>query len=142
MGALANQLALEFGQRGKQIKHESALGRGLVNGIGEGHQAHAHLLQVAHYLEQVAQRAPEPVEPVKLVDVDRIAGTQLREQPLQLGAAGARAGHLFLVDGFATGLVQGIELEFQILVTGRDAGVADFHEVSSLSVTKIPFSIL
>ena len=33
------------------------------------------------------------------------------------------------LDEFATRLVQGIELEFQVLVAGRDAGVADFHEV-------------
>lgn len=41
VGALANQLPLELGQGGKQVKHEPALGRGRVEGIGEGNQARA-----------------------------------------------------------------------------------------------------
>lgn len=46
VGALANELALELGQGGKQIKHEPALGRGRIDGVGERDQPHTLLLQV------------------------------------------------------------------------------------------------
>jgi hypothetical protein len=76
VGALANQLALKLGQRGKQIKHEAALGRSRVDGVGQGNQAYAQLLKVAHHLQQVLKGAPQAVE---LVDVDGVAGAQLRQ---------------------------------------------------------------
>nr|GFB72010.1 hypothetical protein [Tanacetum cinerariifolium] len=72
----------------------------------------------------VLERAPQAVE---LVDVNRVAGAQLTQQLVQLRAAGVGAGYLFLIDGLAAGLGQGIELQLQILVAGRDAGVADVH---------------
>lgn len=86
MGALADEFALELGQGGKQVKHEPALGGGRVDGVGEGHEPHALLLQVAHYLEQVFERAPELVE---LVDVDRVARAQPAQQLVEFGATGA-----------------------------------------------------
>jgi transposase len=72
------------------------------------------------------ERTPQPVE---LVDIDRVAGTQPTQQLVEFGAVGAGAGHLLLIDELAAGLGQGIELQFQVLVAGRDAGVADFHGV-------------
>ena len=72
--ALANQLALGFRQGSKQVKHEPALRRGSVDGIGEGDQPHPQLLQVAHHREQVAQRT---LQSVKLVNEDPVAGERL-----------------------------------------------------------------
>jgi len=34
---------------------------------------------------------------------------------------------LFLEDGFTAGFGKGIELKFQVLVAGRNAGVANSH---------------
>lgn len=83
VGALANQLAPGFRQESKQVKHEPALRRGSVGSIGEEDQPHPQLVQVAHYREQVAQRTPQSVE---LLNVDRVAGERLPQQPLQLRA--------------------------------------------------------
>lgn len=72
------------------------------------------------------ERAPEPVE---LIDGDCVARAQPTQQLVELGAAGAGAGDLLLIDELAARLGQGIELQFQVLVAGRDAGVANVHGV-------------
>ena len=67
-------------------------------------------------------------QPVKLVDIDRIARAYLQQELVGFDLDGEGTGCLFLVDELAAGLGQGVELEFQVLVAGRDAGEADFHE--------------
>jgi hypothetical protein len=101
---------------------QPALRRRGIGGVGERNQLHALLL--ANYLQQVLKQAPKPVE---LVDVARVAGAQPAQQLVEFGLASAGPGDLFLVDELAAGLGEGIELEGQVLVAGRDAGLADVH---------------
>jgi hypothetical protein len=72
----------------------------------------------------VLERAAQSIE---LVDIDRVALAKSTQQPVKFGSASAGAGHLFLIDELAACPRQGIKLEFQILVTGRDASVANVH---------------
>jgi hypothetical protein len=96
-----------------------------VDGVGEENQAPAPPLQVGHQVEQVLERAAQPVE---LVNVDRIARAQLQEQLIEFDPGGQGAGGFLLVNQLAPGLGQGVELKFKVLVPGRDAGVANLHE--------------
>ena len=101
-----------------------SLGRVGVDGVGQGNQADAPALQVGHQVEQVLERAAQPVE---LVDVDRVARAHLQQQLVEFNPGGQRAGGFFLVDELVAGLGQGVELELQVLVAGGDAGVANLH---------------
>ena len=73
LGALADDVALKLGQRGEQIKHEPALGRGRVQVVLQADEVDALVLKPCHQHHQVFQRAAQPVE---FPDHERIAGAQ------------------------------------------------------------------
>ena len=80
-------------------------------------------LEFRHHVQQMLERAAQPVE---LINVDGVAWAQTGQQAVQFRACGGGARSFFREDSFAPGFVQGIELQFQILVAGRDASVAMF----------------
>src|SRR5271166_432432 len=75
-------------------------------------------------LEEVLQRPPEAVE---LPDHELIAGPQIGQGPLQAGPLGPGPAGLVGVDLLAARGLQGILLEVEILLDGRDPGVSDPH---------------
>ena len=83
-GALAEQVALELGQRPEQVEHQSAAGRGGVELLTEAAEADPPALQVADDVEQVAQGAPQAVE---LPDHQGVAGAELVEDLVSSGRA-------------------------------------------------------
>ena len=98
-------------------------GRG-IDALRHARKAHAHCLQLLDNLDQVLERAPQPVEPP---DRERVARAQHFQQSEQLGPVGLAAGLLLFVDTLTPGVDQGVSLKVEVLVVGADAGVADSH---------------
>lgn len=130
-GSFADDVALKLGQRGEEVKHEPALGRGRVQVVVQAHEVDALFLKTRHQQDQVFQRAAQPV---KLPDHERIAGTQPGQQQLELRPVFGRR-RFFLHDVGASGGLQGVDLQVQLLVLGTHAGIANFHGQLSYKVT-------
>jgi len=79
-------------------------------------------VEVVGERQQILDGAAEPVE---LPDDEGVAGAQVVEGRGQAGAVGLPGGDLLLEDAEASGGVQGVELELEVLLVGGDAGEAD-----------------
>lgn len=124
LSALADQFALEFGQRREQIEHEPPLRVGGVDRIVQAEQADLALHQVARQFDQVLERAAQAVD---LPDDEHIARPHLPQQLVEGRPRTLRpAGHV-LKDALATGRLEGVHLQGWILIARRDARVADLH---------------
>nr|WP_245627967.1 hypothetical protein [Actinomadura oligospora] len=79
-------------------------------------------------MDGVEELSPVTAEPVQGVDDDGVAGPGVGQQGIQSVAVDGRAG-LVDVDPFVTdpGGGQGVELAFEELLGGGDAGVAEIH---------------
>ena len=96
LGALADQVALELGQRAEHVEDALAAGRGCVGALLQRAEPDARTLEPCNRVDEVLERAPEPVEPP---DDQRIAGPQVLQRGRQPGAVGAGAAGR---GGFAT----------------------------------------
>lgn len=63
MSALTDQVALELGQRGKEVKNQTPSRRRGVDVLLETLQTHAGILQLLDQVDQVLDRAAKPVQP-------------------------------------------------------------------------------
>lgn len=61
--ALANQVALELGERPKDVKHQTAARRRRIDRFLKALEADARLFQLGQKLDQMLERAAESVEP-------------------------------------------------------------------------------
>jgi len=122
--ALADQLALELGQRREQVEHEPPLGAGGVDGVVQAQQPDLALHQAAHQFNQVLERAPHAIQ---LPDHQHVAGPQLAQQLVERRPCGLRAARHILIDALAAGRLEGVHLQVCFLVARGNAGVADFH---------------
>ena len=87
-GALADQVALEFGQRREDVEDQlAARGRG-VGMLLQAFEADAARIERVHGFDQVLERAAEPVE---LPDDEGVTLAQIVQRRLQAGAVGLRA---------------------------------------------------
>ena len=93
--ALQNQVALELGQGGEDAEHQPARGDGRVDAAGEHLEADAPLLQAVHQLDDVPERAADPVE---LPDHEGVALPRHVQGTGEAGAAGDGAGAGVVVD--------------------------------------------
>src|SRR5262249_43766326 len=91
--------------------------------------------QIGDRLEEVPQRPPEAIE---LPDHEPVAGPQIGQCPLQAGPFGLGPAGLIGVDLLAPGGLQSIFLEVEVLIEGRDPGVADPHRTGSPAVPRTP----
>ena len=73
---------------------------------------------------EILQRAPEAVEPP---DDQGISTTELLEAPLKLRPMLRGPRRLLLVDLLAARFFQGVQLQVEFLLAGRDPGVSDVH---------------
>lgn len=85
-GALANEGALEFGERTKQVKHQTATGACCIDMLSQRTQRNVTSLEVLNSLDELAHGA---CEAIKLPDHEGIArshvierGRELRSLPL------------------------------------------------------------
>jgi hypothetical protein len=78
--------------------------------------------EAGHGVDQVAQRAAEPVE---LPHHQGVAGAELVQDLLEGGPVAARAAGGLGEHPVAAGRGEGVDLEVWLLVGGGDAGVAE-----------------
>ena len=90
------------------------------------------LLQSRDDVDQVAQAAPEAVQ---APDDERVAGQQLLQASVELRPGSDRPGPDVLIDAFAAGVLERVELEREVLRAGGDARVADQVTVAHGGIT-------
>ena len=108
---LADQIPLEFRQRGEQVEHQATLGAGGIEGVVEALEPDPLLQQHGGQLDQMAQGAPEAVE---LPDHQHIVRAQFPEQRREARTLGLGAADHLLVDLRAPGTAQGIHLQVRL----------------------------
>jgi hypothetical protein len=121
-GLLQNALAVVLGQRGEDGEHEFARRRGRVDAQVQGLEVDAALMEGIDQVNHVVAAATQAEEARHQHRVPRAQQPQqlIERRPLQ-----AHAGDFVLKDAVAPGLGEDVELGVQVLVNGRDAGVAE-----------------
>ena len=60
---LLDQVALELGQCGEDMKHQLSAGRGGVDLLLQALKPDARFLQLRHHINEMPQRTPEAIQP-------------------------------------------------------------------------------
>lgn len=123
-GSLRHQGVFELGDGAEDLEEHSAEGGGGVDALVEHDQVDAFGLQLLGKLDEVFQRAAEPVE---LGDDELVALSGDEEGLVEFGATGKLAGRLVGEGPFAPCGFQGILLCFGVLIPLRYAGDADWN---------------
>ena len=124
MGPLADEVALELGQRPKHMEHQFATARRGVEVFLETLEPDATLREVADHLDEMAEG---PSEAIEFPNHQDVAMTEMRQRLLQDRPFGTCPTDDFLIDLPTARLAQGIQLQGQVLVVGTDPGIADLH---------------
>ena len=120
-GLLQDALAVVFGQRGEDGKHELARRRGGVDAQVQGLEVDAALVEGVDQVNHVVAAASQAEESRHQ---HRVPLAQQPQQLIERGPLQAHARYFVLEDAVAPGLGQNVELRVQVLVDGGDAGVA------------------
>src|SRR5947199_2597394 len=134
-GSLPDDVPLDFGQGPEDVEDELAAAARRVDGLLHALEAHPAVAQVGDRLDEVPQRPPEAIE---LPDHEPIAGPQVGQGPLQAGPLGPGPAGLVSIDLLAPRGLQGIFLEVEVLIEGRDPGVAGPHRVGLPAAPRSP----
>jgi hypothetical protein len=127
-GTLDDQLPLHLGQTGHDMEEEPPRRRRGVDLVGQALEVYLAPLELSHQVDQPLHPTPQAIQ---LPDHQGIArpdvGQGLPEPwPVRPGPA-----HLVGEQPLASGPIQGIRLQGQVLVLGGHPGVADAHGGSS-----------
>jgi hypothetical protein len=122
--SLADQVPLELRQGTEDVEDELAAAGGRVDRFPQAAEADLAPLEGGDRPDQVLERASQAIE---LPDDQGIARAEEGEGLRQAGAIIlGPAGHVG--EGpLAAGLGEGVALQVEVLILGRDAGVADEH---------------
>ena len=123
--ALTDQLALELGDRAEDVEHQAPGGGRGVDPLREAAKTELPALELADQLDQMPQRAAEAIQAPHHQRV--LAVAQLLERPLELRPLRKRSRRGVAEPARAAGRFERVELQREVLVAGRDAGVADQH---------------
>src|SRR5271165_1657194 len=123
-GALDDQLALELIDRAEEMEHQPALRRGGVDLLLQDDQADAALAQLVGEGEQVLEGPHGAGQPG---DDEDVAGAQVGECPVELGAGGVLAGGGVGEDLLAPAGGQVIDLAVVVLAAGGHPRVPDLR---------------
>lgn len=115
VGALADQVTLELGERAEDVEDQHPAWRGRVDLFGQRPEPDVARGELADFLDQVAHRAAKPVE---LPNDQRIACAEIGQRLGQARPIGLRTRGVILKDALAAGVAQCIMLQPQLLVTG------------------------
>ena len=97
-------------------------GVGGVDRLAQGVERDPSLFEPGDDLDQVAQAATQAVKPP---DHEAVASAQVVQAALELRALADRARPDVAEDASAAGLLERVELQRGVLLTGGDAGVPD-----------------
>ena len=120
--ALSDQAPLELRHRAQHLQHENAAGAGGVDGIAERAEMRPARAQRLDDLQQVRQRAGQPVDPR---DQQGVALPRGGEGMRELRAGARCPTGMLLEDAAASGRFQPVALRAEVLISGRHTRVAD-----------------
>ena len=126
---LPNEIPLELRERTEDVEEQPAPVRGGVNRLLKAAQADLPLLHGFHVSDKVLER---PAQAVESPDDKGVIASGDVERPQQTWPLRPSSAHPVLENPFASGFGQRIELQVEVLIVGRDAGVADEHGADSL----------
>lgn len=117
-----DELALEFGQHGQHAEHGAALHGGGVDALLDHVQPDVLGPQVGAEVDQVLDRARQPVQPG---DLQRVARRQQCQDLVQAGAGGlgAAGGVGEDVRPLHVGAHERVDLVIEVLIGRRDPGI-------------------
>lgn len=118
VGALADQIALELGQRAEDVEHQHPARSCGIDVFGELAEPDTPRRQLADFFDQMAHRATKTIE---FPDHQRVAATQVGERLVRARPIGFCSGCVIVEYPVAPASVQCVELERELLVCGRDA---------------------
>ena len=118
---LGDPLALELGDRGKDVEHQTPSRSRGVDVLGQRPEPYARCPNAVDDGQQVLERAAKTII---LRDHDHIALPELVDQPLEFRPFTTTAGGLLGEDPLCTCCLQRRELRIEMLVLGRDTRIA------------------
>lgn len=124
-GAFLDKVALKFTDGGEHVEQQTARRAAGVDGLVEDDKVDNLALDLIRDLREVEDGAGEAVEPRHNKLVAFADECQSLSKRFTLVAGGAAL--LLLEDLLAAVGLQLVELGFEVLPDGRDAGVSDFH---------------
>lgn len=125
LGAFNGEFSLHLRERRHDVEEEPAGRRRGVDLVGERAEAHTVSVELFCEVDEVLHGTAEPVE---FPDDEGVASANLLERFRQAWSIGLGATDGVLEDLLAARLGQCLVLQSEVLVCGRDAGVADEHE--------------
>ena len=111
-------MSLELGQGGEDVQLQLAGGGGGVDRLAQGVERDPSLFELGDDVDQMAQAATQAVEPP---DHEGVASAQVIQAVLELRALADRARPDVAEDASAAGLLERVELQRGVLLTGGDA---------------------
>ena len=122
LGAFDHQLTFHLGQGSHVVEEEASRDRGGIDRVGEADETYTAVVQTAGEVQEVFHA---PAQAVQLPHHQGVALAQVIQRLVESGALGRGAADCVFVDFVASGLLQGVQLQVQVLVPGGDPGVAD-----------------
>lgn len=119
--SLTRQIAFHLGKSRHHVEEEPPGGRGCVDTVGQASKFDAVLIQPGHKLDELTHRAPKAVE---LPYNQRIAGSKVRQGVGQSRTVEPTPAELVGENPNASGDLERVSLERQILLISRDSRIA------------------
>lgn len=111
-------MSLELGQGGEDVQLQLAGRGGGVDRLAQGLERDPSLFEPGDDVDQMAQAATQAVKPP---DHEGVASAQVIQAVLELRALADRARPDVAEDASAAGLLERVELQRGVLLTGGDA---------------------
>jgi hypothetical protein len=119
-----DQVSFELRERGEDVKHQSTLRAGGIDGVVQAFQADILLHQGTHKIDKISQGTTETIQ---FPDHEDVAGAHPLQQAPEDGPFGFRTTGGFLQDLLTARLPELVDLKIQVLISRGDASVAEFH---------------
>jgi hypothetical protein len=119
-GAFSYKVAFKLGKGAKDVKDELATAGGGVDLFGEALEADAALIQPSHQLDELGEGSAEAIE---APDHEGVTGADILEGLGESGPVCFGTTRRIAEDLLALCCLQSIELQGEILIVGRDAGI-------------------
>src|SRR5450755_548367 len=123
--ALTDQLALELSDRAEDVEYQAPGGGRGVDALGQAAKPELPALKLADQLDQMPQRAADAIQAPHHQGV--LAVAQLLQRPLELRPLRKRSRRGVAEPPGTARRFERVELQREVLLVGRDAGVADQH---------------
>jgi hypothetical protein len=124
LGPLADDVPLELGQGREDVEDQFPAAGRRIDTFLEAPEADSPFLELPHSLDEVPDATAQAVE---LPDHECVPLPEVREGLIEPRPLGTGTAGLIREELLATGAIQGVGLEVEILFGSGDARIADLH---------------